>query len=112
MRDLIQESQITQHPSRFTFHESRSNVKHYLLIVLTHGQRHHRLLRVEAVFRLVVDNRVGAVDDAVGDFDIAVRGQAVHVERVGFGQGHAPLVGDPVGVLAADLRRSRRCRTW
>src|SRR5207248_320270 len=40
-----------------------------------HGQGHHGLLAVQPVLRLVVDRRVGAVDDAVRHLHPPVGGQ-------------------------------------
>ena len=46
------------------------------------------LLGVEAIFGLVEDDRSGTVDDVVGDFLAAVRGQAVHEDGVVTGRIH------------------------
>ena len=43
----------------------------------------HRLLCMKPVFRLVEDNRPGAVDHLSGNFFTPVGGQAVHHERIG-----------------------------
>src|SRR5579864_3667421 len=57
----------------------------------THGEGHDRVLDVHAVFGLVVDDRLRAIDDGIGDFDAAVGGQAVHVDGVLFGKRHTAL---------------------
>jgi hypothetical protein len=40
---------------------------------------------MEAIFRLVPDDRVGPVDHSVSYFLAAMGGQAMHEKRVGFG---------------------------
>src|SRR5215211_2725881 len=68
-----------------------------------HCQRNNGLLHVQTVFGFIINDRVGAVDHTVGDFDVAVSRQTMHVDGVGLGQAHAPFVGDPVRVLLADV---------
>src|SRR3990170_3145975 len=72
-----------------------------------HREGHDRLLDVEAILRLVVDDRLRTVDDRIGDLDVPVGRQRVHVDRVRAGQRHAALVGDPVGVARRDRRSLR-----
>ena len=55
------------------------------------------LLGVHAVFGLVEDDRLRAVEDGVGDLGVAVRGQAVHEDGVRLGVGHQLFV-DLVGL--------------
>ena len=47
-----------------------------------HREGHDRLLGMEPVLGLVVDDRVGTVDDGVGDLDVPVGRQRVHVDGV------------------------------
>ena len=54
--------------------------------VKTPGQ--YALLRVQAVFGLVEHHRLRAVDHLVGDLLAAMRGQAVHEDRIILGQRH------------------------
>ena len=49
-------------------------------------------MHVQAVFRLVPDQRVRPVDDSGGDFLAAVRRQAVQEQRVRAGRGHHRVV--------------------
>src|SRR3990167_241775 len=58
---------------------------------------HECLLHVHAIFRLVPDDGLGAVDDVGFHFLAPVRGQAVHEQGVGLGGGHHLLVHAPVG---------------
>ena len=51
-----------------------------------------RLLHPETVLRLVEDDRLGSVDDGVGDLLTAVRGQAVHDADARRGQRHERVV--------------------
>ena len=55
------------------------------------------LLGVHAVFGLVEDDGLRAVEDRVGDFGVAVRGQAVHEDGVRLRVGHQRFV-DLVGL--------------
>ena len=55
------------------------------------------LLGVHAVFGLVEDDGLRAVEDGVGDFGVAVRGEAVHEDGVGLRVGHQRFV-DLVGL--------------
>src|ERR1700676_2313767 len=48
----------------------------------------YRLLNVQTVFRLIEDNGVQRVDDLVGHFLAAMRGQAVHESRMRLGELH------------------------
>jgi len=50
--------------------------------------------------------------DAVGDFDVAVGGQRVHIDRVRLGEFHAPLVGDPGRILFDDLGSCFSSAVW
>ncbi len=50
--------------------------------------RQNAFLRVQAIFGLVEHHRLRAVDHLVGDFVAAMRGQAMHEQRVGFRQRH------------------------
>ncbi len=57
---------------------------------------HDRLLRVQSVFGFVEYHRMRTVHDGVGDFLIAVCGQAVHEQGTGIGlvhQGSIDLIG-------------------
>ena len=47
---------------------------------------------MHAVFGLVEDDGLRAVEDCVGDFGVAARGQAVHEDGVGRGFGHQRFV--------------------
>ena len=53
---------------------------------------HHRLLRMQPVFRLVEHHRVRAVHHGAGHLVIPVRRQAMHEQRIGLGMGHQPVV--------------------
>ncbi len=55
-------------------------------------QQQQGLLRMQAVFGLIEDDGLRAVEHCVGDFGIAARGQAVHEDRVRRGLGHQRLV--------------------
>ncbi len=50
------------------------------------------LLGVHAVFGLVEDDGLRAVEDGIGDFGVAVRGQAVHEDGIGLRVGHQLFV--------------------
>ena len=52
---------------------------------------------MHAVFGLVPDHRLRAVDDFGGDFFAPVRGQAVHEQGIGLGGGHHVGIDAPVG---------------
>ena len=54
-------------------------------------------LGVHAVFGLVEDDGLGAVEHGVGDFGVAVGGKAVHEDGVGLRVGHQRFV-DLVGL--------------
>ena len=72
-----------------------------------------RLLRVQAVLRLVPHDALRAVDDVGVDFLAAMRGQAMHEERVGLRLPHHGGVDHPVGEVALRARRSRpRSPCW
>src|SRR3989337_460666 len=58
---------------------------------------------MQAVFGFVESYRAWAIHHPVGDLDIAVSRQRVHVDRVRFGQGHLALIGDPMRVFLDDL---------
>src|SRR5713226_5993674 len=51
-----------------------------------HRQRHHGLLHVQAILGLVVYHRIGPVDHLVGNFQVAVSRQAVHIDTIVTGQ--------------------------
>src|SRR6185503_4583965 len=51
----------------------------------------HRLLRVQAVLRLIQDDRARPVQHAVRDLLAAVRRQAVHDQRRGLGEAEQPI---------------------
>src|ERR1700733_11798743 len=55
------------------------------------------LLGVHAVFGLVEDDGLRAVEDRVGDFGVAMRGEAVHEDGVRLGVGHEGFV-DLIGL--------------
>ena len=59
-----------------------------LALHLAHQHRQHGLLRVQTVFRLVKHHGLRAVHHLVGHFAAAVRGQAVHENRILLGQAH------------------------
>ncbi len=52
---------------------------------------------MHAVFGLVEDDRLRAVEDCVGDFGVAMGGEAVHEDCIGLGVGHEGFV-DLVGL--------------
>ena len=66
---------------------------------------HHGLLRVEAILGLVEHDRLRPIDDLVGDFLAAMRGQAVHHERVARGALEHRLVQLKFLEVAPPLRR-------
>ena len=47
---------------------------------------------MQAVFRLIEDYRVDRIDDLVGNFLAAMCGQAVHEQRIGFGELHQSAI--------------------
>ena len=55
-------------------------------------KNHQRLLRVQTVLRLVKDYGLRAIEHRVGNFGVAMRGQAVHEHGVRRGMGHQCLV--------------------
>ncbi len=50
------------------------------------------LLRVHAVFGLVEDDGLRSVEDGVGDFGVAMRGEAVHEDGIGLSVRHQCFV--------------------
>ena len=54
---------------------------------------------MQAIFSLIVDYRLLALNHPVGYFDVAVGRQGMHVDRIVGGQGHAALVGNPMLVF-------------
>src|SRR5450759_3632236 len=54
----------------------------HLRLSSTHCEGHDGILRVHAVLGLVVDDRLGSVDDGVGDFYAAIGGETMHVDGV------------------------------
>lgn len=62
----------------------------------SHRERHYRLLRMETVFRLVEDPAPTTVDYLVGNLDVAICRERVHIDGVLIGHFHAPRIDDPV----------------
>ena len=58
---------------------------------------------MQAIFGLVIDHALRAVDHRIRDLDVVVSGQAVHINGVFFRHRHPALVGDPE---AAAFKRS------
>lgn len=54
---------------------------------------------MQPVFCFLEDNRLRAVDHAVGYFGTAIGGQAVHVDSRLFREAHAAIVADPIFVF-------------
>jgi len=75
----------------------------WLIQRLCHAERQDGFLGVQAVFGFVKDYGVRAVDDLIGNLDIAVGGQGVHIDSIFLGQLHAALIHNPtfVGILDA-----------
>src|SRR5687767_13948456 len=82
----------------YGLHESRSaGAEEALALPLYEDQElEQRLLRMQAVLRLVPDGALRPVDDLGGDFLAAMRRQAVHEERVLFRRAHHLRVDLPV----------------
>src|SRR4051795_3926259 len=70
---------ITQCVLRAAANAPRST---HQVLVFTYQQRQNGLLRVQAVLRLVEDDRMWSVHHLVGDLLAAVRRQAVHDDHV------------------------------
>ena len=58
---------------------------------------------MHAVLGLIIHHGLRPVHDAVGDFDITIGGQRMHVDGIRFGESHLALIGDPVRVLLDDF---------
>ena len=65
-----------------------------LLNALGTAEQHQQqcLLRVHAIFGLIEDDGLRAVEHCVRDFGVAVRGEAVHEDGVGLGVRHQRFV--------------------
>src|SRR5512142_524219 len=66
-----------------------------IIVSSVHREGHDGLLGVQPVLGFVVHHRLRAVHDGIGDLDVAVGGQRMHVDRIRLGEPHAALVGDP-----------------
>ena len=59
---------------------------------------------MQAIFGFVVHHRVRSVNHLIGDFDVAVCRERVHVNRVRLGEFHPAFVRNPRRILADDFR--------
>src|SRR5581483_4270997 len=81
-----------------------ASLRFAIILLLCHRQCHDGLLRVQAILCLIENHRIRTVHHRAGHFNIAIRGERMHVDGVIFGKFHLFFIGDPMFVLVNDLR--------